>query len=144
MAWHPLDPAVLQYFRAVQRATDVGTHALARHAGRSDRTVYRWQRRFGEHLRIVPSVSVEYFGLTHVHLIIRNPDVSWLSCPYAVEAAWVTTVLVDRALYLHCLVPVVHQRLSQQVFRDALERPIVIWSGSGWQQFVQANERLEI
>jgi hypothetical protein len=144
MAWHPLNPAVLQYLRAVQRNTDVGTHALARHADRSRRTIYRWQRRFGDQLRIMPSVTVEHFGLTHAHAIIRHPDPSWLACPYAVEAAWVTTDLVDRALYLHCLVPIMHQRAIEQVFRDALERPTVVWSSSGWQQFLDPKVDIDL
>lgn len=143
MALRPLHPALVSYLRAAQRSTTPGTHAfLRRYRAQSDRAVYRWRRRLGAHLLIVPSVLSEALGLTHAHLFIRDAGTEWLSCPYAVEAAWGTSDFSREVLYLHCLVPFSHQRALAATWRR--RNVVVIWSGTGWQQFLARGDPIAI
>ncbi|HEY4360276.1 MAG TPA: hypothetical protein VGN17_04885 [Bryobacteraceae bacterium] len=142
----PLHPLVFKHLRSVQASDKVGLHGFFRRnhdAPRSSRTVYRWQRSLGDQLLVVPNVLVERLGLRHAHVFVVNPDPSWLSLPYAVESAWVTPDFCQEVLYLHCLVPV------STVFADVLARyPCarveVVWSGSGWQSFLQDDYALGV
>jgi hypothetical protein len=143
---HPLDPVLWPYLRRVQRLPRVGMHARSHERGEiCARTVYRWQRRFGDQLLIIPSVAVERLGLVHCHVLVTTPGDEWLSLPYVVEACWLTPDLCRDTLYLHCLVPT-----DQQVYVQSLARTLrcaaseVVWSGTGWQQFVHAGEPIEI
>jgi hypothetical protein len=140
----PLHPALFRYLRSVQASDRVGLHGLLRRksdCARSARTVYRWQRSLGNQLLVIPNVVVERLGLRHAHVFVTKPDPSWLSLPYAVEAAWVTPDFCQEVCYLHCLVPAT-------VDLDALLKSLpcsryeMVWSGSGWQQFLANEEEL--
>ncbi|MDQ6891098.1 MAG: hypothetical protein M3167_00250 [Acidobacteriota bacterium] len=80
---------------------------FARHLGH-ERTLARWRRDLSPVVRSFPSFSVEALGLSHVHLVLFNPDGRWQRFPYAVELVWGSPDFVQRALYLHCLVPAQH------------------------------------
>ena len=78
----------------------------------------------------MPNVSVEPLGLRHAHVFLSNPGD--ITCPFAVEAAWVTMDFCQEVLYLHCLVP-----LSQtEQFIQSMTGGTIVWSSSGWQQFL--------
>lgn len=134
----PLHPTVFRYLRSVQASDRVGLHGFFRRnhdVPRSCRTVYRWHRRLGDQFLVVPSVTVEQLGLLHAHVFVLRPDPSWLSCPYAVEAAWVTPDFCQEVLYMHCLVPAgTDLAVLYRGFRCA--QYDVVLSGSGWQQFL--------
>jgi hypothetical protein len=140
----PLHPAILSYLRTVQSATTVGTHAfLRKHLKYPPRTVYRWQFRLGDQLLIVPSVWTEALGLLHAHLFIVEDREAWASCPYAIEAAAGSTKLSQDVLYLHCLVPAAQQASVAAAW--SRHRGVrVVWSGTGWQQFVLPGTPLSL
>lgn len=127
------DRGLWEYLRHVQSSTLTGTHALSR--GWSVRSVYRWHRSLGERLLVVPNIAVEALGLCHAHVFIAAPTPSDLDCDFAVEAAVVTPDLCGEVLYVHCVVP----SSLRGVWRPN-DRSLVVWSGSGWQQFFTADE----
>lgn len=134
----PLHPTVFGHLQAVQRSTSVGWHGLNRRREtgvRSASTVYRWQRSLADQLLVVPNVSVEALGLRHAHVFLT--DVTGpVDCPFAVEAAWVTADFCGEVLYLHCLVPV----LQVPAFTASMRGGTIVWSSSGWQQFLTRDE----
>jgi hypothetical protein len=141
----PLHPALFRYLRSIQSSDRVGLHGFFRDhnsaPSRSARTVYRWQRTLGDQLLVIPNVLVEGLGLRHAHLFVTKPDESWLSLPYAVEAAWVTPDFCQEVCYLHCLVP------ASLDFAAVLQeypcaRYEVVWSSTGWQQFLNDVEEI--
>jgi len=71
--------------------------------------VYRWRQQLGRSLCVFPSFSLSALGLLHIHLIVHRPGALWLRFPYAVEHAWLTADFLENALYLHCLVPAMHE-----------------------------------
>ncbi len=134
----PLHPTVLRHLQAVQRSTRVGLHSLLRGKNtdvRSASTVYRWQRSLAEQLLVVPNVSVELLGLRHAHVFLTTP-LGNIDCPFAVEAAWITADFCQEVLYLHCLVPVAHVT----AFTTSMAGGTIVWSSSGWQQFLTSDE----
>lgn len=136
----PLHPTVFGHLQAVQRSTNVGLHGLLRgrdQALRSSSTLYRWQRSLGDQLLIVPNISVEALGLRHAHVFLTNV-LGPLDCPFAVEAAIITADFCNEAIYLHCLVPVA--RVSD--FITSMAGGTIIWSSSGWQQFLTTEEEI--
>jgi hypothetical protein len=142
----PLHPALWRYLRCVQRSPRVGMHARERERAEiCARTVYRWQRSLGDRLRIIPSVSVERLGLIHCHVFVTKPGDAWLSLLYAVEAYWLTPNLCRDTLYLHCLVPTAHQASVQSLLRTLpCAEQEILWSSSGWQQFLHADDVIEL
>lgn len=139
-----MDPALFRYLRSVQASDRVGVHGFFQRntaVERSARTVYRWQRNLGDQLLVIPNVLVEPLGLRHAHVLVTKPDEAWRSLPYAVEAAWVTPDFCQDVYYVHCLVP------ASVDFVGLLSRlPCagydVVWSGSGWQQFLTDDQEI--
>lgn len=110
---------------------------FARHLGH-ERTLARWRRSFRLTLRAFPSFTVETLGLSHLHLVVTNPDPRWERFPYAVELLWGTPDLTVRALYLHCLVPSQHLQAVLELVEDLraqgwCSRVAAFPSLSGWQ-----------
>lgn len=138
----PLHPTVFGHLSAVGRSTCVGVHGHLRGrdtALRSASTLYRWQRSLADQLLVVPNVSVEALGLRHAHVFLTNPAGD-LDCPFTVEAAWVTADFCKEVLYLHCLVPL--QQVSS--FTSSMAGGSVVWSSSGWQQFLNNDEPIDL
>jgi hypothetical protein len=70
-------------------------------------------------------------------VFITDPREGCLRCPYAVESSWVSPDLVQHVLYLHCLVPALHQQRATLEFAELPAAHVsVLWSGSGWQEFI--------
>lgn len=137
----PLHPTVFGHLRAVQGSTRIGLHGHLRERAspvRSASTVYRWQRSLADQLLVVPNVSVEPLGLRHAHVFVNQ--LGPIDCPFAVEAAWVTADFCREVLYLHCLVPASHV----ESFTEGMHGATVIWSSSGWQQFLTTGEAIQL
>src|ERR1043166_5638930 len=101
------------------------------------RSVYRWQAELSDHLLFYPSVAFRALGLTTIHLFIDDPSPVWKEFPYAIRGEWVVGRPGQQTLYLHCLVPVVHELQLAAVVRDAegitASRITSIESRDGWQ-----------
>jgi hypothetical protein len=138
----PLHPAFFRYLRGVQKCTSVGLHSFCTAGPRSPRTVYRWQQSLGDQLLVVPNVSVEALGLRHAHLFITAPSEKVLGLPYAVEAAWITPDFCQEVLYLHCLVPAALAPRFPTITAPLGSQAQIIWSSSGWQQFLIDTEEI--
>jgi len=83
---------------------------------------------------IYPTVTIERLGLVHYHLIIPEADETFLQCPFAVEAVWLTPDFInDTTLYLHLVVPD-HNALPS-LPSDAQ----AVSSTSGWQSFLPSQ-----
>lgn len=132
------DSGILGYLQRMQQSACISMHGFTVRDVASVTSVYRWRRTHGDRLLAIPNVNVEYLGLLHAHIIARGPEEAWRSCPYAVEAAWITPDLLHDGLYVHCLVPASHQRAANALFATlGAQQSDVVWSGSGWQQFVR-------
>lgn len=141
----PLNPALFRYLRSVQHSDRVGVHGYFRRnpdALASPRSVYRWQRSLGDQLHVFPNVRAERLGLRHAHVFITQPGPGWLSCPFAIEAAWVTPDFCTEVLYLHCLVPDGVVFATFKLFPCA--SAAVVWSESAWQQFLVDDEPITL
>jgi hypothetical protein len=126
----------LRYVHDAPRAASV--EELSRSAGLSTRSVYRWHRTFGQQLRYFPTVDFAALGLLHVHLFLRNPHVGWDSLPYAIRGEWLLHAPGERTLYLHCLIPRVHERDFGMLLDDLREAGMadeieLVHSEEGWQ-----------
>ena len=134
-----LHPGLLQYLRTVQRSTNIGFGEVFREQppGPSERTAYRWRQRLGHGLHIMPNIATEALGLLHAHALLPIKDLSGL--PYVVEASSLTSDLVRRFMYVHLLVPIPHQQHVKRLL-EGLNARYVIWSGSGWQQFLSSGD----
>ena len=109
----------LRHVHAAPRAASV--EELTRGAGFSTRTLYRWHRAIGNELRYFPVVDFSALGLLNVHLFVRNSRADWASLPYAIRGEWLLRSPGDRTLYVHCLVPRVHQREFDLLLDDLRE-----------------------
>jgi hypothetical protein len=104
---------VLHFLNVLHRSRRaMGVEEFARHdASLPDaRTLYRWQEQLAKDLLYYPSVTFGSLGLAHHHLFIDNPTAVWQGFPYAIHAEWVVGRPSEQTLYLHCLVPRVHER----------------------------------
>lgn len=117
-------PNMLRFLNQLHRSTYVvGLEQLTRRNGMpTPRTLYRWHRRFGERLIYYPAVAYSALGLVHWHLLIDNPRGSWDAWPYAIRADWVVQRPGQRDLYLHCLVPRVHEDALRELLDNLVER----------------------
>jgi hypothetical protein len=112
----PLHPQLLAYLVDLQRAAPVTEgHSVGRP---HERTVRRWYRDLGERLIAFPTFALDRLGLMHLHVFLKNAPDEWLRFPYAVEHAWMTNDFAGRVLYLHCVVPTVHQTPVQELLRE--------------------------
>jgi hypothetical protein len=112
----PLHPQLLAYLLDLQRAAPVTEgHRIGRP---HERTVRRWYRDLGERLIAFPTFALDRLGLMHLHVFLKNAADDWLRFPYAVEHAWMTNDLAGRVLYLHCIVPAVHETPVQELLRE--------------------------
>ncbi|HSQ05806.1 MAG TPA: hypothetical protein VLN59_17330, partial [Burkholderiales bacterium] len=97
----------------------VGLDALTRANGMpTPRTLYRWHRKFGERLIYYPAVAYSSFGLVHWHLIIEEPRGRWDEWPYSIRADWIVRRPGQRHLYLHCLIPRIHEDVVRELLDD--------------------------
>jgi hypothetical protein len=139
MTTPPVDEQLFSYLRERQGSDDTGLEASI--SAPTRRTVYRWHQRLGDQLLVIPNIAVESLGLRHAHVFITNPDASWLSFPYAVEAAWLTPDLARIVLYLHCLVPASTDLNAVITGRKREGQEVeTIGSRSGWQQLLSDEE----
>jgi len=115
-----LDPNVMRFLAQVHRTNRIeGIEELVRRAGMPKRTtLYRWHRKFGDRLIYYPAIAYSAFGLVHWHLIIEDPRGSWDEWPYAIRADWVVRRPGQRLLYLHCLVPRIHEDAVRDLLDD--------------------------
>ena len=132
----------LRYVHAASRAASI--EELTREAGLSPRSLYRWHRTYGEQLRYFPTVDFSALGLVNTHLFIRNPRSDWTALPYAVRGEWLLHSPGDRSLYLHCLVPRVHEQSFDVLLDDLRELGLadhieVVRSDDGWQHLGDAH-----
>jgi len=101
------------------------------------RSVYRWQAALHDDLLFYPCVAFRSLGLTSLHLFIDDPSPAWLEFPYAIRGKWVVTRPGQRTLYLHCLVPCVHEEECSTMLRKAegvtAARITCVASRDGWQ-----------
>ena len=101
------------------------------------RSLYRWQAELSQDLLFYPSVAFEALGLNTVHLFIDDPSPVWQEFPYAIRGEWVVRHPGQHTLYLHCLVPVVHELQLAALLRDAegttASRVTSRESRDGWQ-----------
>src|ERR1043166_6814368 len=101
------------------------------------RSLYRWQAELSDDLLFYPSVAFHALGLSTVHLFIDDPAPAWREFPYAIRAEWVVTRPGQHTLYLHCLIPCVHELQLATVLRDAegktASKITSIESRDGWQ-----------
>jgi hypothetical protein len=101
------------------------------------RSLYRWQAELNDELVFYPSVAFRSLGLSTIHLFIDDPSAAWREFPYAIRGEWVLTRPGQHTLYLHCLVPAVHELQLAGVLRDAegvtASKITTIESGDGWQ-----------
>lgn len=136
-------PSGFQTFvTALQRATSYhgleSFHELGRDDLPAERTIYRWQQVLGENLVYFPTIAWAPFRLTHVHLLVTGAGDAWFRFPFAVDASWVAVTPSDRALYLHCLVPIEHltafARLLEELRLLGIASTIAdLQSGDPWQ-----------
>lgn len=115
----------------------MGIEELARTNRLTARSVYRWQAALANDLFFYPSVAYRSLGLSTVHLFIDDPAPVWRSFPYAIRAEWVLQRPGATTLYLHCLVPRVHEEEVMRVLHAAegatAARVTTIASADGWQ-----------
>jgi len=101
------------------------------------RSLYRWQAERKDDLLFYPSVAFRSLGLCTMHLFIDDPSPAWKEFPYAIRAEWVIARPGQHTLYLHCLVPCVHEPQLSSVLRDAqgmtATKITSITSRDGWQ-----------
>jgi hypothetical protein len=83
------------------------------------RSLYRWQAELSDDLIFYPSVAFRSLGLSTMHLFIDDPSPIWREFPYAIRGEWVVSRPGQHTLYLHCLVPSVHELQLVAVLRDA-------------------------
>ena len=101
------------------------------------RSLYRWQLALGDDLCFYPSVAFRALGLATLHLFIDDPAPVWQEFPYAIRAEWVITRPGQHTLYLHCLIPRVHEEEIATVLHQAegvtASRITSVASHDGWQ-----------
>jgi hypothetical protein len=101
------------------------------------RSLYRWQAELSNDLLFYPSIAFRSLGLSTMHLFIDDPAPLWREFPYAIRGEWVVSGPGQRTLYLHCLVPCVHEVQLASVLRAAegvtAAKITSIASGDGWQ-----------
>lgn len=128
-----------QLLRVLHRSpTALGIEELTRlhpELARS-RTVYRWHRTLGDQLTYFPSIAYQSIGLTHLHVIITEPQHDWRDWPYAIRALWMVRGLAQPVLYLHCLVPQEHVSQISEVVRGREPHVVCVVTNDG-QQFVK-------
>lgn len=115
-----LHPNILRFLNQLHRSTYVvGLEELTRRNGMvRPRTLYRWHRKFGDRLIYYPAITYSALGLAHWHLIVEEPRGSWNEWPYTIRADWVVRRPGQRLLYLHCLVPRVHDDAIRELLDD--------------------------
>lgn len=101
------------------------------------RSVYRWQATLHDDLLFYPCVAFRSLGLLSLHLFIDDPAPVWREFPYAIRGEWVVTRPGQTTLYLHCLVPRVHEEECAALLRDAegatASRITSVATRDGWQ-----------
>lgn len=101
------------------------------------RSLYRWQAELSDDLLFYPSVAFRPLGLSTLHLFIDDPTPGWQEFPYAIRGEWVVMRPGQHTLYLHCLVPSVHELQLATVLHDAegttAAKITCIESRDGWQ-----------
>lgn len=138
-----LHPNVLRFLNQLHRSTFVvGLDELTRRNGMpTPRTLYRWHRKFGDQLIYYPAVAYSAFGLTHWHLFIEEPHGSWDEWPYAIRADWVVRRPGQRVLYLHCLIPRIHDDAIRQLLDDLVSlgyaRDTTIYTSDDGSQYLR-------
>jgi hypothetical protein len=130
---------LLQFLSVLhQSAKAMGIEEFA-HTNRrfTARSLYRWQAELSTDLLFYPNVAFRSLGLSSVHLFIDDPAPVWLDFPYAVRGEWVITRPGQHTLYLHCLVPFVHELQLASLLHDAegttASHVTSITSRDGWQ-----------
>lgn len=132
----------LRHVHEAPRASSI--EELTKEAGLSTRSLYRWHRALGEQLRYFPTVDFAALGLVNVHLFLRNPRQQWEGLPYAIRGEWLLHAPGERTLYLHCLVPRVHEHDFDVLLDDLRElgladRIEAVRSDDGWQHLGDAG-----
>lgn len=119
-AFHNFHPHLLHFLNRVHQSTYILTHdgLSARNGMPSHRTLYRWHARLGDGITYYPTLDYEALGLVHWHLLIEEPTPDWERWPYAIKADWVVQRPGAKTLYLHCLIPRVHEIDLQQIVEE--------------------------
>jgi len=118
------DPNVVRFLNQIHRSNlIIGTEELVRRKGMPKRTtLYEWHQKFGDRLIYYPAITYSSLGLVHHHLVVEEPHGAWEEWPYAIRADWVVRRPGQRSLYLHCLVPRIHEELVRSLLDDLVRQ----------------------